>query len=130
MSVPEETLEKPTVVRRLQRVPATFAQQRLWFMEQLQPGNSAYLIAWNIHLVGEIRADILERTLNEVVRRHKVFRTTFEEVDGDVAQIITSALTIAMPIVDLSGAAEPGSWRSRFHFLLLGLFFIGLIQHI
>ena len=78
--------------RRIQRVPATFGQQRLWFMEQLQPGSVAYLGAWSIRLSGDLRVDVLEETLNEIVQRHKIFRTTFAGADGDVVAIVDPAV--------------------------------------
>ena len=104
---PEELLEPAKEVGRTQRVPATFAQQRLWFMERLQPGNLAYLVAWNLRLTGDLHVEALGRTINEMVRRHKVFRTSFAEADGDVFQVIVSSLNIPLPVIDLSG--EPDS---------------------
>src|ERR1700761_8594330 len=103
MSGPAETNAAPV---RLQRVPATFAQQRLWFLEQLQPGNLAYLIAWKIRLTGDVQAGALERTRYEIVRRHRVFRTTFVEIQSDVFQVVLAALTIPLTQVDLRGEGD------------------------
>src|SRR4051794_271348 len=92
---------------RSRRVPATFAQRRLWFVEHLQPGNLGYLIVWKIRLVGDLRPALLEETLNALVARHKVFRTTFEESDGDVVQVIAPSGQIEMDRNDLRNAADP-----------------------
>ena len=107
MSSSVELLDKTKSLRSQQRVPATFSQQRLWFLDQMQPGSLAYLICWNIRLCGDLRIDALEATINELVRRHKVFRTTFAVVDGDVAQVVASSLTIPMPVRDLAGEDHP-----------------------
>src|SRR5437016_12792795 len=68
---PESCLQGP------HQVPATFLQQRLWFLNQLQPEDVSYLIPWSFRLSGSLDAAALERTLNEIVRRHEVLRTTF-----------------------------------------------------
>src|SRR5579859_7807150 len=102
MNHADEALDSPVIPRRFQRVPATFAQQRLWFLEQMQPGNLAYLIAWSIRFSGELNIDVLERSLNEMVRRHKVFRTTFAEMDNNIVQVVASSLTVPLSLHDLS----------------------------
>ena len=107
MSSSGELLDKTKSLRGQQQIPATFSQQRLWFLDQMQPGSLAYLICWNIRLCGDLRIDALEATINELVRRHKVFRTTFAVVDGDVAQVVASSLTIPMPLRDLTGQDHP-----------------------
>ncbi len=82
--------------------PATFAQQRLWFLEQLQPGSASYLIPWSLRIQGQLNAEALGRSLNEIVRRHEILRTTFSWKDGAPMQVVTSELALAMPVVDLS----------------------------
>ncbi|HYY97599.1 MAG TPA: condensation domain-containing protein, partial [Pyrinomonadaceae bacterium] len=57
--------------------PLSFAQQRLWFIDQLQPDSSAYNIPAALRLNGPLKVDALERCIDEVVRRHEVLRTTF-----------------------------------------------------
>ena len=81
--------------------PLSFAQQRLWFIDQLQPGNIAYNIYQPIRLAGHLSIEALHQSLNEVVRRHDVLRTTFITEDGKPTQIIAENLTINPPIVDL-----------------------------
>jgi amino acid adenylation domain-containing protein len=87
----------------------SFAQQRLWFFDQLEPGLSAYNIPAAIRLKGPLNLAALERSLDEVVRRHESLRTIFGKVDGHPTQVIAPAMTIALPVVDLR--ALPASER-------------------
>jgi hypothetical protein len=64
------------------RYPVSFAQQRLWFLDQLEPGSDFYNIPTNIRLSGPLNVEALKRTLSEIVRRHESLRTTFLAVDG------------------------------------------------
>ncbi len=83
--------------------PLSFAQQRLWFMDQLVPGGAAYNVAGAARLAGPLFPGVLARVLGEVVRRHEVLRTTFEAVDGQPVQVIAAEVVVAMPVVDLAG---------------------------
>jgi len=87
-------------------LPLSFAQQRLWFIHQLDPGNSVYNFPVAVRLKGSLNLVALERSLNEIVRRHEALRTTFSMVDGQPAQVIASRLTIALPVVDLRTMPE------------------------
>jgi amino acid adenylation domain-containing protein len=87
-------------------LPLSFAQQRLWFMDQLEPGNSAYNIPSAIRLSGELDIVALEQSLNEIVRRHESLRTTFVTADGQPAQIIAPHSPQTLPLLDLSELAE------------------------
>jgi amino acid adenylation domain-containing protein len=84
--------------------PLSFAQQRLWFLDQLEP-NSPYIIPANFHLKGRLDRDALERTLNEIVLRHESLRTTFASIDGQPMQLVAPHLTLSLPSYDLSGLA-------------------------
>ncbi|MGA9770162.1 MAG: condensation domain-containing protein, partial [Blastocatellia bacterium] len=86
--------------------PASFAQQRLWFLQQLEPNSSAYNIFRAIRLSGVLNVGVLERTLNEIVRRHEILRTTFSTLDGQPVQVIEDQITVGMRIVDLQSLAE------------------------
>ena len=83
-------------------LPLSFAQQRLWFLSQLEPDSSAYNVATALRLGGELDVTLLEETFNEIVRRHEVLRTTFTQVDGKPAQIIHAAEWRELPLEDLS----------------------------
>src|ERR1041384_1522514 len=82
-------------------IPASFAQQRLWFLDQLEPGTPAYNIPAALHLKGQLQTDVLARSLNEVVRRHEALRTRFAVVENDLVQVISCAATVELPVTDL-----------------------------
>jgi amino acid adenylation domain-containing protein len=84
----------------------SFAQQRLWFIDQLAPGNSAYNIPAAIRLRGPLNLAALEQSLNQIVKRHESLRTTFAIVDGRPVQVIAPALTIELPVIDLRKLPE------------------------
>jgi amino acid adenylation domain-containing protein len=83
-------------------LPLSFAQQRLWFVDQLAPGNSAYNIPAAFRIAGSLDAAALERSLDEIVDRHEVLRTTFAAVDGVPAQVIAGKRSFKMRTTDLS----------------------------
>jgi amino acid adenylation domain-containing protein len=82
-------------------LPLSFAQERLWFLDQLEPGNSVYNICRAHRLTGSLDITVLTLSLNEVVRRHEVLRTTFPAVDGRPIQVVTAALTLTVKVIDL-----------------------------
>src|SRR5688572_2222816 len=83
-------------------MPLSFAQQRLWFLSQLDPGLAAYNIPAAVRLVGKLDVDVLSRSLREIVRRHEILRTTFNSVAGEPVQVIAPALTLHVPLIDLA----------------------------
>ncbi|HEU0300657.1 MAG TPA: amino acid adenylation domain-containing protein, partial [Longimicrobium sp.] len=91
------------VVDRAGPLPLSFAQQRLWFLEQLEPGGSAYHVPVALRLRGALDVPVLERALAEIVRRHEPLRTTFAEVDGEPVQVIGAPAPVAVAV---SGVAE------------------------
>ena len=84
----------------------SFAQERLWFIDQLEPGTPAYNIPQVFRLTGELNAGVLERSINELIRRHESLRTTFELKDGQPLQIIAPELKLVVSVTDLSAVAE------------------------
>jgi amino acid adenylation domain-containing protein len=87
-------------------LPLSFAQQRLWFLDQLEPGSPAYNIALPLRINGELSASALTASLGEVVRRHEVLRTVFvTTAEGDPVQRILPAMAMKLPLVDLGGLA-------------------------
>jgi amino acid adenylation domain-containing protein/non-ribosomal peptide synthase protein (TIGR01720 family) len=87
---------------RDEKLPLSFAQQRLWFLDQLEPSSSAYNIPAALHIKGVLKVGILTRCFNEIIRRHESLRTTFPVVGGSPVQKIAPALELEMPLVNLS----------------------------
>lgn len=82
--------------------PVSFAQERLWILDQMQPGNPAYIIPAAVRLKGSLSADTLERTLKEIIRRHEALRTTFDYVEGRPVQVVKPTMALSLPLIDLS----------------------------
>ena len=87
------------------RLPLSFAQQRLWFLDQLEPGTATYNIPIGIRLSGRLDVEALERSISEVVRRHETLRTRFVEEEGTAQQVIELAQAVVLPVIELSGLA-------------------------
>src|SRR5439155_15299720 len=87
-------------------LPLSFAQQRLWFLDQLEPGSSLYNIPRAIRIQGALNAAALQQTLDAIVARHSVLRTTFASVNGTPVQTIAENSSLEMPLVDLSELSE------------------------
>jgi len=91
---------------RHEPLPQSFAQQRLWFLDQLVPGSPAYNMATGVWLKGELDARALGAALAEVVRRHEALRTTFG-THGDLpVQFVQPSVEVELPIIDLSTRPE------------------------
>jgi hypothetical protein len=84
----------------------SFAQQRLWFLNQLEPDSPFYNVPFGVRLTGHLDISALERSLSEIVRRHEVLRTIFVIRDGEPTQIVNPARPLQLPIVDLTGLEE------------------------
>jgi amino acid adenylation domain-containing protein len=94
-------------------LPLSFAQERLWFVDQLKPGSAFYNVAFPLWLRGPLDAAALERAFAAVVRRHETLRTTFVARDGRPAQVIAPAAGWSLPVADLSGLADPAAEAVR-----------------
>jgi amino acid adenylation domain-containing protein/non-ribosomal peptide synthase protein (TIGR01720 family) len=90
-----------TAVPREEPLPLSFAQQRLWFLDQLDPNSPLYNIPGALRLHGSLNVAALERALNEIVRRHEVLRTNFVTVKRDPVQVITPQVDLPLPVIDL-----------------------------
>ncbi|KYC42727.1 non-ribosomal peptide synthetase [Scytonema hofmannii PCC 7110] len=88
-------------VPRDAELPLSFAQQRLWFVQQLSPDNDSYNMLEALRLDGALNIVALEQSLNELVRRHEVLRTTFPTLDGKPIQKIAPDTAVTLPIHDL-----------------------------
>ncbi len=97
--------EAPSLIPRAprdQRLPLSFAQQRMWFFEQIEPGSAAYTVPGCLRLQTDVNIAALGGALNAIVRRHEILRTTFEVVDGQTVQVIAANLELPLPVVDLT----------------------------
>ncbi|HEY0605391.1 MAG TPA: amino acid adenylation domain-containing protein, partial [Herpetosiphonaceae bacterium] len=104
-------LESPLLpVSRDRDLPLSFAQQRLWFLDQLEPNNPFYNVPAAVRLTGALDVAALQQSLDALVRRHETLRTTFGVRVADLgiqepAQVIAPTLTIDLPVVDLQALA-------------------------
>ncbi len=108
------TLSAATPAREIPRrvkespAPLSFAQQRLWFLDQLMPGSPLYIEPVALRLTGALNVDVLHQSLNEIIRRHESLRTTFATIEGESVQVIAPAVSLPLPLIDLQAlsAAE------------------------
>src|SRR5262249_32848610 len=91
-------------VPRDQALALSFAQERLWFLDQLDPGSAVYNIPAALRLRGRLDVGVLEASLREIARRHESLRTTFSVAAGPPAQeIAPEESVLAFPGIDLRG---------------------------
>jgi len=83
-------------------LPLSFAQERLWFWEQLHPGTPTYNLTSAFRLDGELDVSILEQSLNEIMRRHEILRTSYIAVEGQPVQIVAPHSFVPLSVKDLS----------------------------
>jgi hypothetical protein len=93
-----------TIARRRngEPIPLSFTQQRLWFLNRLEPDNAIYNVPAAVRLQGNLNVEALERTLSEIIRRHESLRTTFIEVNGSPVQVINPAGSVKLTHSDLT----------------------------
>jgi amino acid adenylation domain-containing protein len=82
--------------------PLSFAQQRLWFLDRMVPGNPFYNIPLAIPIAAYLNIPVLERALNAIIRRHEALRTVFDEVDGEPSQIVRETMPLKVETIDIS----------------------------
>jgi amino acid adenylation domain-containing protein len=83
------------------KVPLSFSQQRLWFIDQLYHGSAFYNIPIAFHIKGQLNITAIQQSLNEILKRHEVWRTNFQLVNGEPIQEISPELTWDLPIINL-----------------------------
>jgi amino acid adenylation domain-containing protein/non-ribosomal peptide synthase protein (TIGR01720 family) len=106
--VAERTAAPVIPVRRDQPLPLSFAQQRLWFLAQLEPGSVEYNAPFPLRLGGELNVPALAAALSAVTARHEVLRTRLVAgQDGVPFQVIDPPSPFPLPVADVSGAADP-----------------------
>ncbi len=71
-----------------EELPLSYAQQRLWFLDQLEPNSPFYNISLALHLAGNLQVDVLEKSLQEIIQRHESLRTNFATIEGNPVQVI------------------------------------------
>jgi len=98
--IPQVSRGNPT---ESQTFPVSFAQQRLWVLAQLEPDNPFYNMFKAVRLNGRLDVDVLERSLNEIIRRHEILRTTFNVVEETPVQVIAPQARLNLSVVDLQG---------------------------
>jgi len=94
-------------------LPLSFAQQRLWFLDRLEPGGTAYNMPYALRLRGTLDPAALRSSLDALVRRHETLRTTFAERDGAAVQVIHPPAPVALPVLDLRGAPDAAGEAER-----------------
>ena len=94
------------LVSRQQSIPLSSAQQRLWFFDQLHPGDQAYNDLYAVRFTGRLNESLLQRSMNTLVERHEALRTTFDVIDGYPVQKPTETLSLPMPQVVLADESD------------------------
>ena len=103
----QKSVKAPSLlpIRRIPRgddLPLSFAQQRLWFLDQYKPDSSLYNMSEALRLKGSLDAAVLERSLNEIIRRHEALRTIFIQREGRPVQQIRETMRLPLAIIDLA----------------------------
>ena len=92
---------------RERRFPASFPQQRMWFLDQLNPGGAAYNIPAAVRVRGVLDVELWRRSLAEIVRRHESLRTTFDEVDGEPVQVVHDSGELELTVEEVPHLRGP-----------------------
>jgi hypothetical protein len=114
--LPQLTTIKPSEpplqpIPRNQELPLCLSQERLWFLNQLEPHNPFYNVPIAVCLTGRLHRAILEQSLNEVVQRHEALRTSFSDVKGRPVQVITPNVKLTLPVWELPEATVAEALR-------------------
>jgi amino acid adenylation domain-containing protein len=98
--------------QRPDRLPLSYAQLRLWFLDQFEPGTNAYNMFTTLWIEGELRPEALGHAVEDLVKRHEILRTTFRAEDGQPIQVVSSDVSAVFDYVDLS-SQQDGEERAR-----------------
>ncbi|NEQ47688.1 MAG: AMP-binding protein [Leptolyngbya sp. SIOISBB] len=101
-----QLLQKQARQQSSQRWPLSYAQQRLWFIEQLQAGTSVYVIPAVLRLTGPLQIETLHHSLQAIAQRHDILRTQFIQIDGQPYQQVAPDIDWPLPVLDLSQESE------------------------
>ncbi len=105
-SATDSSFEPIPSIERSEELPLSFAQQRMWFLYQLESQSPFYNEGLQLRVEGVLNVEALQQSINEIIRRHEILRSTFLAVDGKPLQVISPNLAIAMPVLDLQGLEE------------------------
>jgi amino acid adenylation domain-containing protein len=94
-------------------LPASFAEQRLWFLDQLEPNSTAYNVPLAVRLLGELDIAAMERTLTALQARHESLRTSFALIDGEPKQVIMAPSAVSLQLRDLSSLQDAEEQAQR-----------------
>jgi amino acid adenylation domain-containing protein len=86
--------------------PASFAQERLWLLDQLEPNTATYNLSYTLHISGSLDVQALERSLNALIERHEILRTRFIARDGKPMQVVDASLSLPLVVLDLQEVPE------------------------
>ena len=89
-----------------EELPLSYAQQRLWFLDQLEPNSSFYNVPLALHLAGDLQADILEKSLQKIIQRHEALRTNFTTIEGNPVQIIKPESNWKLTLVNVKDSPK------------------------
>ncbi|MEG5173406.1 amino acid adenylation domain-containing protein [Microcoleus sp. B3-D7] len=92
----------PRPVSRSRHLPLSFAQERLWFFDQLEPGNPFYNLCGAVRVSGQLNVEALRQSIEKIIERHEVLRTAFVAVEGQPIQVVAAAGDWTLPVIDLS----------------------------
>src|SRR6185369_2479661 len=103
----EPATRSPVAISRTSdHFPLSFAQQRLWFLNELQPDSAVYNLGGGVRMEGPLSVTALERALDEIVRRHESLRTTIRQIDSEPVQILNSPHKFSLSQIDLRDVPE------------------------
>ncbi len=97
-------------IPRSRQLPLSFAQQRLWFLAQLEPDSPFYNIPGAVRLQGELNVEALQQSFNEIVRRHEALRTNFQTIEGQAVASISEEKPLTLSILDISSLS---AWQQE-----------------
>jgi amino acid adenylation domain-containing protein len=92
--------------RESKTAPASFSQERMWLLQQMNPASAMLNLSLTLRLRGQLDRGALERALHEMVRRHETLRTAFTAVEGQPAQLILPQIDLPLRVIDLRETAE------------------------
>jgi aspartate racemase len=102
----ESNLLKIEPVSQNKDLPLSFSQERLWFLDQMIKGNTAYNVPISVRLKGSLNIPALEQSVHEIIKHHKILRTIFPSKDGKPIQVISDSLKLSIDIIDLQSYKE------------------------